>query len=64
MEFELCRRFGIDVHEVPGLRLEMLYASDAACAFVRVGLGRRRRRELAGWLLTEALREAASCEHS
>lgn len=59
-EFELVRRFGIEVYDVPGLRDEVVYVPEVPVAFIRAGLCRPDRREVAEWVLCEALRDAAS----
>lgn len=64
MRFELCRRFGVRVHEVPGLDEEAIFVPEGMVAFIRADLDPGRRRELAEWLLSEAIAEAASIDRT
>lgn len=60
MQFELSRRFGVRVHDVDGLDEDLVYVPTQGLAFVNRDLDPHRRREVADWLLSEALLEELS----
>lgn len=55
VHFELCRRFGVRVVEVEGLRDDVVYVDGHDIALVRSDLDQEGRRWAAGWVLGEAL---------
>ena len=59
-EFELVRRFGIEVYEVPGLRVEAVYTTRCDALFVKADLTPSRRQELAASTLSAAMSRALS----
>lgn len=62
--FELCRRFGIRVHEVVGLDEDSIYVPESRVAFIRADLPPGRRQEEAEWILCEALTDATSLDQT
>lgn len=55
--FDLVRRFGVRIVEVPGLAEDTIYVHDRDLALVRAELGPEGRTAAAQWLLSEALAE-------
>lgn len=59
---DLARRFGVDVYEVEGLKVDAVYSPETAAAFIKAGLDPVALARAADWILNEALREATSLD--
>lgn len=59
MEFDLIRRLGVTVVEVPGLRNRAAYVEDQRVALVRSGQTHRALVGCADWLLSEISRPSS-----
>jgi hypothetical protein len=60
VEFEMVRRMGLTVVEVPGLRSRVCYVEDQDVALVRAGMDQASREVCAEWLLTEIASPASA----
>lgn len=56
MEFDLARRMGITVVEVPGLDVDIAYVARHHVALVKEGLPSHARCKAADWVIAEATR--------
>lgn len=64
VEFDLLRRLGITVVEVPGLRNRAAYVEDQMVALVRAGQSHAQREGCADWLLSEVSRPSSDATAS
>lgn len=58
MEFDLARRLGVTVVEVPDLDVSVAYVPRHHVALVKAGLDAHERSIAADWVLEEATRES------
>lgn len=56
MEFDLVRRLGVPVVEVPGMKRKVCFVEDVEVGMIREGLDHEDRIEAAWWLFAEATR--------
>jgi hypothetical protein len=57
MEFDLSRRMGVTVVEVPELDVDIAYVAKHHVALVCAGIPQAAREKAADWLLAEAMRQ-------